>query len=136
MFGVGNFFCESRYQAKTMFRVSTIFLNPDLRLNLCYVVIIWNPYLAVNDVHWTSSAYNRFLRTTDIPLLAISSNSALTCPVSWIKPLSCWAEKYKPLWSNRIIRTFLGVWKRRQKCKKTKLRLVLKFLGAYKAKNI
>ena len=51
-----------------MFCGHHIFLNPDLRLNQCSVVVIWNSDLAVNDVHWIFSATTRFLRTPDLPL--------------------------------------------------------------------
>ena len=45
-----------------------IFVNPDLILKSCSVVIIWNSDLAVNNVHWMCSATTRFLHTPDFPL--------------------------------------------------------------------
>ena len=44
-------------------------LNPNLSFKPCLVVVIWNPDLAVNDVHWTFSGTTRFLCTQDFPLL-------------------------------------------------------------------
>ena len=51
-----------------IFGVSNIRVNPDLRLKLCFVVIIQNSDLAGNDVHFTFNATTSYLRTSDFPL--------------------------------------------------------------------
>ena len=60
------FFCKTWFKTKTMFCGNHIFQNPDWGLQPCFVVVIWNQDLAVNDVHWTFSATTRFLCTSSI----------------------------------------------------------------------
>ena len=50
-----------------MFCGHHIFLNPDLRLQPCSVVIFWNSDLAVNEVYSTVRGTTRVLRTPDFP---------------------------------------------------------------------
>ena len=63
-----QYFCETWFKTKTIFCGHHICLNPDLRLTPYLVVVIWNPDLAVNGVHWTFSATTRFLHKPDFPL--------------------------------------------------------------------
>ena len=51
MFGVNYIFFKTRFKTKTMFCGHHIVLNPDFRLKPCFMVIIWNSDLALNDVH-------------------------------------------------------------------------------------
>ena len=56
-----QFGCESRFKTETMFGGDNIFLNSDLTLKTCYVIIIWHWDLAVTAVHWTYSVITTLL---------------------------------------------------------------------------
>ena len=88
-----------------MFCGHHIFLNPNLGLKPCSVVIIWNSDLAANDVPWMFSATTRFLRTPDFPLRRM---------ILWLVPTAGEENLYKlllsPLTKNIWTKRLLATW--------------------------
>ena len=69
---------------------------------------IWNWYLAVNDVHWMFSAYNRFLLTPDLPLSCLLLMWCDTlCYLACCCSLHC-SHSTKDDWSAELSHRFPG----------------------------
>ena len=60
-----QYFRESKIKTKTISCGHHNFLNPNFKWKPVHVIKIWNPDLAVKDVHKTLSAYTRFIPTPD-----------------------------------------------------------------------